>query len=390
MVLACCSVAEEEIRREEINELLSSTLDWEYLVNAAGHSACIPQLYCRLKEANDPRIPREVMHSLQGFYQHNSVKNLMLVQEMLRVLRLLRDEGIEAIAYKGPILAQEYYGALSLRMFWDLDLLLRRDDIFRAAALLRRENYTPEQEIATEAEAEFLQTDCEYNFDRADGKVHIELHWDILPRHSMFNFNSNNLWANARQVFIGGEQVLTLAPEDLLLVLCMHAGDKHQWTALRMVQDLAQILANSPGLNWNLLLRQMEQLERKRTVLLGLFLANALLRAPVPQEILLEAQQDPSIMDSAALVMGRLFRQGHGLPGFSEWRHYRQVISGSERARLSSWQNLSHYARSVMEPEFHDREELPRLSAPLAFLHYFARVKRLFFKQRTELLRRLK
>jgi len=392
LILACCSVEPADERRAKVRSLLDENLDWVYLLDAAGHSASILQLYRELSALGDTRVPSEVMLQLKTFYQHNSIKNLMLIQELLRILKLMEADGFEAMAYKGPALAVQYYGDAAARMFWDLDLLVQKEHLREIKQLLIKQGYVPEKIFEGASEEAFFNEDCEYNFDRQDGKVHLEIHWDILPRHSAFNFDAGSLWRNAVPITLGGSTVMTPRAEDMLLVLCVHAGDKHQWSALRMIQDVAQVLAVAgETMDWDRVIERMRALERMNTILLGVFLAQTLLGAPVPESLMSMARRTPQILNRAALVCGRIFREGHGLPGHAEWRQYRRMLQPADGERpISTTRSILQYCACVMEPEFHDREELPPLSQALSFLHYGARIKRLLFSKRVDPFKRMR
>ena len=74
------------------------------------------------------------MHQLRERYHSNARRNLFLVSELLKLLKLLESHGIGAIAFKGPVLALYAYGNLSLRQQLDLDILVRKRDIFESKA----------------------------------------------------------------------------------------------------------------------------------------------------------------------------------------------------------------------------------------------------------------
>jgi hypothetical protein len=78
--------------------------------------------------------------------------------------------------------------------------------------------------------------------------------------------------------------VLSLAPEDLLLLLCVHGG-KHCWCQLNWICDVAELLRAHPELDWDQVLEQARTRGGMRMLLLGLRLARDLLEAPVPDEV---------------------------------------------------------------------------------------------------------
>ena len=66
--------------------------------------------------------------------------------------------------------------------------------------------------------------------------------------------------------------MLALAPEDSLLILCVHAN-KHQWSRLGWICDIAEMLRSHPDLNWPVVMEQARMLRSERMLLLGLLLA---------------------------------------------------------------------------------------------------------------------
>jgi hypothetical protein len=86
----------------------------------------------------------------------------------------------------------------------------------------------------------------------------------------------------------------TLRPEDLLLVLCVHAT-KHVWIQLSWLCDIAQ-LAKSRQLDWTAIQDEARRLGIERIVNLNLLLAHKLLGSPLPpatQKRSLRSANDP-------------------------------------------------------------------------------------------------
>jgi len=72
----------------------------------------------------------------------------------------------------------------------------------------------------------------------------------------------------------------TLCPEDLLLVLCVHAA-KHVWVQLSWLCDIAE-LAKSQKLDWSAIQGEAMRLGIERILNLNLFLTHKLLDSPMP------------------------------------------------------------------------------------------------------------
>jgi len=64
-----------------------------------------------------------------------------MTQHLLKVLDLLTGSGVEAIPFKGPVLAVQAYGDLLMRSFVDLDILIHAKDLSRVSKILIDQGY---------------------------------------------------------------------------------------------------------------------------------------------------------------------------------------------------------------------------------------------------------
>ena len=56
-------------------------------------------------------------------------------------MKLLESNGINAIPYKGPVLANLAYGNLSFREFGDIDILINKSDALKAKEIMISNGY---------------------------------------------------------------------------------------------------------------------------------------------------------------------------------------------------------------------------------------------------------
>ena len=78
---------------------------------------------------------------------------------------------------------------------------------------------------------------------------------------------------------------------------------------------------------------------------------------------------NPECAAHGALILGRLFRRGFGLPGFSEWESYVgwfEENGYSGERRRGSIRSRLRYGRAIARPEWLDRRRvrLPHLASP--------------------------
>src|SRR5262249_13013602 len=118
--------------------------DWDKGLAMAAAHGMRPLLYPFLNDSAIAAIPDRVIATLQEFTRQNLRKNLGMTGELILLLRLFAERGVNVIPFKGPTLAALAYSDLGLREFGDLDLLIARLDFMEAQELLIAQGYQPE------------------------------------------------------------------------------------------------------------------------------------------------------------------------------------------------------------------------------------------------------
>jgi hypothetical protein len=131
---------------------------------------------------------------------------------------------VPVISLKGPWLAQRLYGDTALRLYADLDLLVKRADFARSEELLSELGFLPAAR----------RDDYARTWTR--GGIMLELHDDVENRLA-FDFAIDGAWDRAQQAEFEGVPALLLAPSDELRFLCLH-GVRHRFERLSHVLDL--------------------------------------------------------------------------------------------------------------------------------------------------------
>jgi hypothetical protein len=245
--------------------VLGQPLDWAALLHLARTHGVLPLLSRSLHTIGPDMVPQDARAALQHAFQANTQRNLFLAGTLLKLLRLLEAYGIAAIPYRGPVLATLAYGNVALRQFGDLDLLVRPQDADRARALLWAQGYRWRD---GHPPARFPRLLKVYELLSADAQVLVELHWALTSATFFFPLNPASLWTRLETVSLLGTPVRSLAPEDLLLILCVH-GAKHFWSRLGWICDVAAVLRVAPQLDWERCLAQASRLGGKRMLALG-------------------------------------------------------------------------------------------------------------------------
>lgn len=287
------------------------TLDdngWRDVRKLAQWHGVTPLIAARALESDF--APTEVRNEWLTARHATAQCNLFLTSELLMILRAFDGAGVEALAYKGPALAAAFYRDVAKREFGDIDLLIRPESIADARRVVEVNGFVPWEEFAGLTgvqERAYLRSGYHFQYSRPDGSTPIELHWNIAPHVFGISVPMKQLFRRAVSVEIGGTAVPAPCAEDHLVLLCIH-GAKHMWDKLRLILDVAQIIAATPNLNIEQVLRFAAELHAQRMVLLGLNLANSVFGTALPEMAMTAVNRDSVVARLTTRVMSNLSR----------------------------------------------------------------------------------
>jgi hypothetical protein len=332
-LLLCCShTCPAPAVIDQMHRMMAADLDWAYLVETARRHGVVPLLYKNLKEHTPDFIPAPERKTLRDYYLRNAGHNLRLLNELKRLAKGFADAGLMMIPFKGPLLAEMAYGGTELRRAsFDLDIIVRRSEISRATDLLQTMGYMP----AMPARGRSLQDHIKFRYHLAFSgphAIHLELHWHVVPRY-MATFAMDDLFQCVLPASTPQLSCLTFAPDDLLLLLCIHAA-KDFWTSLSLVCDLNELLLRHPEIDLERLIQKSRRQGNLRMVLTGLCLVNTLLSTPLPPAVEKAIAADRKTRRIAARLALSLLSEPErrGKAGFILFK-YRLFIQLHERMR---------------------------------------------------------
>ncbi len=288
---------------ERIRELVEQGVDWAVLRQLALDHGVLPLLYTRLKAVAEGLLPPQEVALLRQLYLANAQRNVRLVQELLRVLRFLAAQGIEALPLKGPALAMQAYGDVSMRVISDLDILIHRQDFYRAYNLLPQLGYVPRVSLSGREGKWILRSATELEFTNQRGLL-LDVHWAVYQW--LWPIKSDVFWQQTRSLPLNGVDVQMLSPENTLLMLCV-VGTRDQWFQLKLVADLAHLIHAHPDLNWEVLLERAHKLGAWKLLCLGLSLACEVGGVELPPEVGDAVGLDLAARKLANALKGRFF-----------------------------------------------------------------------------------
>jgi Uncharacterised nucleotidyltransferase len=420
LLVACCADSSGQEHSDRIRRILERPLDWERMLHLADHHRVVPQVYSVLA-ALPHLVPAQPLHALRWRYQDNARKALWFTAELQRILSHLESAGIQALPFKGPVLAKTLYGDVARRQFSDLDILILPEDVLKAKAALRALGYACSPELRQQEEPAYIASGCGYVFHSPAGRNLLDLQWRIVPRFYSIDFDVAGFLERASEISLETQEMehgrprpsrcvtsamrsreaalehsprrepwveseipsspsgakdplrldlgcgmRTLCVEDLLLVLCVHAA-KHVWVQLSWLCDIAQLI-RSQQLDWNTIQDEAKHLGIERIVTLNLLLAHRLLGAPPQIQTILRHDTSATILadEIQSIIERGTHYDTETIP------YFRLMMRLRER-----WQDRAHFLwRLVFTPSVSEWKAV-RLPKPLQPLYRVVRLSRL-------------
>lgn len=282
-------------------------------VELADRHGMLPVMWDRLKKSGAD-VSAPLFESLRRKAGTVAVKNLLLSAELLRVLDLFAEKGIEAVPYKGPSLSVELYGDVKLRQFSDLDVFFRKEDFHRVKEILTKDRYRPHRALTPLQEEVFLRNRKnygEYNYLRDDNLVYLEMHWSTNPGFMTFPVDAGDLWKGLRQIGFLSREIPAFAPEDLLMILSVH-GFKHRWSRLCWLLDLALLLRTHSRMDVSMILERTGEPAASNTFLTGVLAAEDAFGPLGPAAESLSGAARARAKALADETLASFFGKGHG------------------------------------------------------------------------------
>ncbi len=311
LLLACARAGTAQQKQAAIRQLLADGIDWtSFAQTAIGHGFATFAAHSLARLAPDS-IPGDILDAFYALMDETSRANRALFEELARLVDALAKNGIEAIPFKGPLLAIQAFGDLGLREFRDLDFLVRDEDLAKTVATLNSLGYQRRGELTAAQFALIYRLQGQEIVFGESSRTAVEPHTRVTSLKMALDIDYAGLWRRAQRRSVNGHTFLTPAPEDGLLLLAIYGG-KEMWRKLKWACDLAGFAASFPDLDWAAVAARAQAQGCLRMLLLATSLARQYFNAAIPDVITTAERGDPAIEPMVRRIVDQWQADGSG------------------------------------------------------------------------------
>jgi len=349
--------------------------DWEFVLRTARRHG-VSALLCRnLKKTPEYRVTEPVMGRLLAIFKENAGNCLSFIGGLLSILKAFQENGITAVPFKGPVLAQRVYGDPILRSFVDIDILVFPWEASKAVSHLSAAGYLPNVKMNDKQFSRYLKSEYSIEAQAKNGRVIVELHWELTGRYTRPPFLLETFADRLESIDLMGKRVHGMPAEELLVYLCVH-GSKDGWATLESILSITELIDSAPGMDWDRVFRLCEKLQCTLMLQTGLFLAQDLFESWIPVDVVKRVQSDGTVRKIAERIYLCLFSE----PTDAACRAIASDFSSFHfSAREKTSEKISYFLRLLFLPSRQEWRYFP-VPASWHFLLFGVRPLRLFYE----------
>lgn len=313
---------------EKIKKILSArSLDWAYFLKRVQDQRLAPLLYkAFLKiEGSQDIIPADAWGYLQDSYYTTLSNNMAYLTQLEKISAAFQEENIRMIVFKGLMLAESVYGDIGLRSSSDVDILVKKEDIFKVDRILRKFNYRTDFKVDNFKEVYFNHYRNSWLYSNHQAReISFHIFWHIInliPYNRVVScgIDIDKIWQEAEPIRLGNVSVFTFSTHFQIIYLAMHALS-HCFYPLILLCDINEFLSKEGArLDWDKLVCQADQTGLNKHVYYALYLCSQMLETKVPLVVLDKLRPRRMSLFERRFISGIL----EGRPVFSEdWLVY--------------------------------------------------------------------
>ncbi len=286
----CSNLNNEESKKNQVENLLKSSLNWDYIFKKLKKNGLSFLIYYHLNRLKfNGYIPSSILEQMERGYYANCARNAVICEEVKKVLKAFNEENIKAIVLKGVFLAENIYKNIALRPMADVDILVKEEDVLRANEVLNSLDYPSALNYKNFFKRPPVSSINTLIYrSRSNSHFFIHLHWHLINSTRPLDFlvrkiDMGKIFSSAQATKIDGVDTLTLSPNHLLIYLSHH-NLRHSFDKLILLSDILAILRYYKGrINWDLVIEDAERFNLSLVLYYVLCFVSKMLRFEIPE-----------------------------------------------------------------------------------------------------------
>lgn len=296
--LLVCIKPDEKTQNKIIDLIRGTNIDWSCAYEFAHRHKIVSIIYKNIYSSK-ALIPSSAKIKFKNFYVANSIHNLQLASVLYYWLKELNDNGIDALPFKGPVLAETAYGDISLRSFSDVDVLIKKTDMVKAWHLFEKSGFRASLKLSDSQKLAYAKTEDHIAFSM--GIITIEVHWEITGMYLARPITFDLLAPYFCSIDIKGKKIKTLSNEILVPYLCIH-GTKDGWLNVEQVFAISEIIRRDKKFDWQKAMHFAKKYKCRNIFLIGLNLSMRIFNIELPDCILLKIGANKKLQGHTELI----------------------------------------------------------------------------------------
>ena len=198
-----------------------------------------------------------------------AARSLFFSAWLLETMAVFDEHRIDALCFKGLLLSETVFGGPDIRTFGDIDILVPKRELERAARLLMERGFRLPNDVAlADYLAATFQGGHHLVLQHDERGVVVELHWEMSGRYLPVDLDFPTVQPFLERAGFRGREMWNLGPEIGPLYLCVH-GAKEYWRILDHVVCVAWHLERRPP-DWEAMFELAERWGAVNILLVGL------------------------------------------------------------------------------------------------------------------------
>ena len=312
-LFACARAVVDPRNLADLRTALAACPSAEKLRQAAMAHGMLGHLH-RLATACEAGVDSALLHQLGEVQRRLARRNLRQTGRLLLLLDQLRDVGVEAMPYKGPVWAEALYGDIALRTWSDIDLLVRHEQVPLVREMLLAFGFEDGCRFNTKLLSRKRRGWGEIGLSLAEVQFHLDVHWEISVGVGARSLDSEQVFSRAAHRTLLGREVLAPSAVDRLLIICA-SGTRDRWGTIEKLLGLAMQVRDVPPEIWPQMMAAAHDAGCERRVAIAVAHVGRVFELPLPPAV-------AAVMadDSRARSLVRTLRPG-ALEEGPPWRN---------------------------------------------------------------------